>query len=36
VHVGPEGAVVIDAFAPARDDWRGRTQLERPPRWPSA
>jgi quercetin dioxygenase-like cupin family protein len=36
VHVGPEGAVVIDAFAPARDDWRDRERLERTPRWPTA
>jgi len=21
VHAGPEGAVVVDVFAPARDDW---------------
>jgi quercetin dioxygenase-like cupin family protein len=26
VHVGPEGAVVIDVFSPPREDWR---QLER-------
>jgi quercetin dioxygenase-like cupin family protein len=24
VHTGPEGAVVIDVFAPARDDWDDR------------
>ena len=36
VHVGPEGAVVIDAFAPRRDDWRDRERLERPPGWPAA
>jgi quercetin dioxygenase-like cupin family protein len=35
VHVGPDGAVVIDVFAPARDDWRDRHMLERPPRWPT-
>ena len=35
VHVGPEGAVVIDVFAPPRDDWRERGRLERHPRWPS-
>jgi quercetin dioxygenase-like cupin family protein len=35
VHVGPEGAVVIDVFAPMRDDWRDRERLERAPRWPS-
>ena len=35
VHAGAEGAVVLDVFAPRRDDWR---ELERgaakPPRWP--
>ena len=36
VQVGPEGAVVIDVFAPARDDWRARGRLERDPRWPAA
>jgi quercetin dioxygenase-like cupin family protein len=34
VHVGPEGAVVIDVFAPTRDDWRDRERLGRAPRWP--
>jgi quercetin dioxygenase-like cupin family protein len=35
VHAGPEGAVVIDVFAPARDDWQDLERLEpRPPRWP--
>ena len=33
---GPEGAVVIDVFAPPRDDWAGLEPLpERPPRWPA-
>jgi quercetin dioxygenase-like cupin family protein len=32
---GPEGAVVIDVFAPVRADFRGMQPLEpRPPRWP--
>jgi quercetin dioxygenase-like cupin family protein len=35
VHTGPEGAEVIDVFAPVREDW---DTLERPeprqPRWP--
>ena len=32
---GPEGAVVIDVFAPPRDDWAELEPLEaRPPRWP--
>ena len=35
VHVGPEGAVVIDVFVPPRDDWRGASPVEqREPRWP--
>ena len=35
VHVGPEGAVVIDVFVPPRDDWRDAEQVEGcPPRWP--
>jgi quercetin dioxygenase-like cupin family protein len=36
VHTGPQGAVVIEAFGPARSDWES---LERRPptrpRWPS-
>jgi unsaturated pyranuronate lyase len=35
VHVGADGAVVIDAFAPTRDDWRDAERVEpRAPRWP--
>jgi quercetin dioxygenase-like cupin family protein len=35
VHAGPEGAVVVDVFAPVRDDWRALEQLDaQPPRWP--
>jgi quercetin dioxygenase-like cupin family protein len=35
VHTGPEGAVVIDVFAPAREDWRAVERAKpRPPRWP--
>jgi quercetin dioxygenase-like cupin family protein len=35
VHAGPEGAVVIDVFAPAREDWGTVERLElRAPRWP--
>jgi quercetin dioxygenase-like cupin family protein len=35
VHVGPEGAVVLDVFAPARDDWRTAPRADaRAPRWP--
>ena len=35
VHVGPEGAVVVDVFAPAREDWRARGRLGRAARWPT-
>ena len=32
---GPDGAVVLDVFAPPREDWQGlETQEPRPPRWP--
>ena len=32
---GPDGAVVIDVFAPIRDDWsRFEPQAPRKPRWP--
>jgi quercetin dioxygenase-like cupin family protein len=35
VHVGPEGAVVIDVFAPTRADWEAIAQDEpREPHWP--
>ena len=35
VHAGPEGAIVIDAFAPARDDWRAlEREPAQSPRWP--
>jgi quercetin dioxygenase-like cupin family protein len=35
VHVGPEGAVVVDVFTPTRDDWREAPRVEaREPRWP--
>ena len=35
VVAGPEGAVVIDVFAPRRDDWsRFEPQAPRAPRWP--
>jgi quercetin dioxygenase-like cupin family protein len=36
VHVGPAGAVVLDVFAPTRDDWREAERIGvRPPRWPT-
>ena len=35
VTAGPDGAVVIDVFAPVRSDWDELEQAERrPPRWP--
>jgi quercetin dioxygenase-like cupin family protein len=35
VQVGPEGAVVLDVFAPGRDDWAEREPSDlRAPRWP--
>jgi unsaturated pyranuronate lyase len=34
-RAGAEGAVVLDVFAPPRDDWGGIQREEpRPPRWP--
>jgi quercetin dioxygenase-like cupin family protein len=36
VKVGPEGAVVVDVFAPVREDWGGvEPTPPREPRWPS-
>jgi quercetin dioxygenase-like cupin family protein len=36
VRVGPEGAAVIEAWSPQRDDWDGLEELEQaPPPWPS-
>ena len=35
VTAGPEGAVVLDLFAPTRADWKAvEAQEARPPRWP--
>jgi quercetin dioxygenase-like cupin family protein len=35
VTAGPKGAVVIDVFAPVREDWRSLELAEaRDPRWP--
>jgi quercetin dioxygenase-like cupin family protein len=32
---GPAGAVLVEVFSPARDDWSGLEPAEpRPPRWP--
>jgi quercetin dioxygenase-like cupin family protein len=36
VRTGPDGAAVIEAFSPCRDDWAGLARGEpRPPRWPA-
>jgi quercetin dioxygenase-like cupin family protein len=35
VHTGPDGAVVIDVFAPVREDWRELDLLDpQPTVWP--
>ena len=34
VETGPDGAVVMDVFAPVREDWKTLDRVERPPRWP--
>jgi quercetin dioxygenase-like cupin family protein len=35
LRTGPQGAVVIDVFAPARADWKGLERIgHRPPLWP--
>ena len=35
VTTGPQGAVVLDVFAPTRDDWSAfASQAPRAPRWP--
>jgi quercetin dioxygenase-like cupin family protein len=34
VVTGPDGAVVIDVFAPIRADWEALPKLDREPRWP--
>ena len=35
VWVGPDGAVVVEVFVPARDDWQGLERLEpSAPVWP--
>jgi quercetin dioxygenase-like cupin family protein len=34
VHTGPEGAVLIDVFAPIREDWKPLERVDRAPRWP--
>lgn len=37
VQAGPEGAVVVEAFAPVREDWADLEQADpATPRWPSA
>lgn len=35
VHTGPEGAVVVETWAPRRDDWAALERLEgQPAHWP--
>jgi quercetin dioxygenase-like cupin family protein len=34
VETGPDGAVVLDVFAPVREDWKTLDRVERPSRWP--
>jgi unsaturated pyranuronate lyase len=37
VHAGPDGAVVVDVFAPPRGDWSTvEPQPPRTPRWPGS
>lgn len=37
VRTGPEGAVAVEVFAPARADWAALERLEaQAPRWPTA
>jgi len=36
VQAGPEGAVAVEVFAPARADWAALERLEARPRWPAA
>lgn len=33
-RAGPDGAVVIDVFAPTRSDWQFELRPTRPPVWP--
>ena len=35
-RAGPDGAVVIDVFAPTRSDWQFEPLAPRPPVWPRA
>jgi quercetin dioxygenase-like cupin family protein len=36
VVAGPKGAVLVESFAPRRDDWEGRERIApQPPLWPS-
>jgi unsaturated pyranuronate lyase len=36
VHVGPDGAVMIETFTPGRSDWAGVERAEpSAPRWPT-
>jgi quercetin dioxygenase-like cupin family protein len=36
VTTGPDGAVVVESFAPARSDWKAiEHEAPRPPHWPA-
>ena len=34
VHTGPEGAIMVDVFAPVREDWKPLEQFDRESYWP--
>ena len=34
VTAGPDGASLVEVFAPVREDWAGLERLERAPNWP--
>ena len=36
VEAGPEGAVAVEVFAPARADWGALERLDARPRWPES
>lgn len=37
VHMGPDGAVMIDVFAPVRADWQPLQRIDaQPPLWPES
>ena len=34
VHTGPDGAIMVDVFAPVREDWKPLERFERDSLWP--